>query len=155
VVDGDSPARLLTRLDRLARATGLGRDARLLYLTVDLPTGDVRFANAGGCSPLLLGQGFVDGARSAPIGPGADRVGGVLPLGPDTTLLLYTDGLVQNRVTTRAAGLERLRRAAARPAADLDELCDRVLTACTADGRRDDDICLLALRRQPTTVPAR
>ena len=44
--------------------------------------------------------------------------------------------------------------AAARPTAGLDDLCDRVLTACTADGRRDDDICLLALRRQPSAVPA-
>ena len=97
----------------------------------------------------------MDGARSDPLGPGTDRSEGTLQLGPDSALLLFTDGLVENRVTRRAAGLERLRRAAARPAVDLDDLCDHVLTVCTGDGRRDDDICLLALRRQPSAVPAR
>ena len=154
VVDGDSPAALVHRLDCLAESTGLGRHATLVYLAMNPSTGEVRFVNAGGCSPLLLGQGFVDGARSGPVGPGADRTEGTFRLGPESTLLLFTDGLVQSRVTTRASGLERLRRAAARPATSLEELCDRVLTACTADGRRDDDICLLALRRQPAAVPA-
>ncbi|HEX2048107.1 MAG TPA: SpoIIE family protein phosphatase [Acidimicrobiales bacterium] len=155
VLEGEAPAALVTRLDRLAATTGLGRDASLLYLVIDPPTGDVRYVNAGGCPPLLLGQGFVDGARSGPVGPGADRTEGTFRLDPESTLLLFTDGLVQSPVTSRGAGLERLRRAAARPPKSLDELCDRVLTACTADGRRDDDICLLALRRQPAAVPAR
>ena len=141
VVDGESPAALLGRVDRLATSTGLGRDARLLYLVLDPATGDVRVANAGGCPPLLVGHRFVEEPT--------------LHLGPESVLLLFTDGLVENRVTPRPAGLERLRRAAALPTDDLDELCDHVLTACTADGRRDDDICLVALRRQPAPVPAR
>lgn len=43
-------------------------------------------------------------------------------------------------------GMERLRRAATDGPFALGDPCDRVLDSCTADLRRDDDICLLAVR---------
>jgi hypothetical protein len=42
--------------------------------------------------------------------------------------------------------MERLRQVAADAPFALDALCDRVLSACTESLRRDDDICLLAVR---------
>ena len=116
VLDGDSPSGLLRHLDRLAEATGLGRHARLLYLFLRPTTGEVRYTNAGGCPPLLLdprlAQGrYVDSATGPPIGAGADvdRSENTLRLTVDSTMLLVTDGLVQARSSSRAAGLERLR----------------------------------------------
>ena len=151
VVEGDSPARVVGHLDRLAEAKGIGRHARLLYAVLD-PAGVVRFVNAGGCPPLLLepvhGGRFVDEVLSMPIGEaaGEERPEATLDLGLRSTLLLYTGGLVESRRVPRAIGMERLRQVAGEAPFALDALCDRVLSACTEDLRRDDDICLLAVR---------
>ena len=69
-----------------------------------------------------------------------------MQLGTGFTLLLFTDGLVESGTISRAAGMERLRRAAADGPDRLEDLCDHVLTVCTADLRRDDDISLLGVR---------
>ncbi len=146
-IEGDSPARVVSHLDRLAETTGLGRGARVLYLVLDGSA--VRFVNAGGCPPLLLdgvaGAAFVDAAMSGPVGEGGRREATV-ELRLRSTLLLYTGGLVESRRVPRAIGMERLRQVAGEAPFALDALCDRVLSACTEDLRRDDDICLLAVR---------
>ncbi|HJV08964.1 MAG TPA: SpoIIE family protein phosphatase [Acidimicrobiales bacterium] len=150
VMDGTAPAAVVGHLDRLARATGVGRDARLIYAVLD-PAGVVELVNAGGCPPLLLepiaGTRFVDDAMSVPVGEaGGDRPVATLDLGLRSTLLLYTGGLVESRKVPRAIGMERLRQVAGEAPFALDALCDRVLSACTDGLRRDDDICLLAVR---------
>ncbi|MGH9265893.1 MAG: PP2C family protein-serine/threonine phosphatase [Acidimicrobiales bacterium] len=153
VLDGHSPASLIGHLDRLAESTGLGGGARLTYAVLDPATGDARFVNAGGCPPLVVGPGapsgrFVEGGRSGPLGAasGADRREGTLRVPPQSTLLLFTDGLVESRSTPRATGMERLRRAAVGGPWDPEDLCDHVLRECTAELRRDDDISLLGVR---------
>lgn len=151
-LEGGSPTRVITQLDQLARTSGMGRGARLLYLVLDRRAGAVRFVNAGGCPPLLVdgvsGASFVDAAMSGPVGdqPAGERSEATLALGLRSTLLLYTGGLVESRRVPRAIGMERLRQVAAEAPFALDTLCDRVLTACTDALRRDDDICLLAVR---------
>jgi hypothetical protein len=146
-VEGHSPAQVMKDLDRLAATTGLGRGARVLYLVLEGST--VRYVNAGGCPPLLLdgvaGASFVDAALSGPVGDGP-RTEASLELGLRSTLLLYTGGLVESRRVPRAIGMERLRQVAADAPFALDAFCDRVLSACTDGLRRDDDICLLAVR---------
>lgn len=155
VLDGESPARLVRQLDRLAEATELGRKARLLYLTVQPATGEVRYCNAGGCPPLLSEDGvpypcFMDAVGGPALGAtGATRREGTTRLRPGATLLLYTDGLVESRTVSRPAGMERLRLAAADGSRELDDLCEHVLTICTGRLRRDDDICLVGMRVLP------
>jgi hypothetical protein len=146
-LEGDSPARVLSHLDRLAETTGLGAGARVVYLVLDGSV--VRFVNAGGCPPLLVdgvaGASFVDAAMSGPVGEHGHPEA-TLELGLRSTLLLYTAGLVESRRVPRAIGMERLRQVADEAPFALDALCDRVLSACTDGLRRDDDICLLAVR---------
>ncbi|MDQ3641461.1 MAG: serine/threonine-protein phosphatase, partial [Actinomycetota bacterium] len=161
VLDGDSPSRLLRHLDRLAEATGLGRQARLLYLLLQPATGEVRYASAGSCPPLLVDGSlpygrFVDIGGGSPLGAmtQADRYEGSLKLTADATMLLFTDGLVQSRSVSRAVGLERLRLAAAEGPQGLQDLCEHLLASCTARLRRDDDICLLGVRLVAGAVPA-
>src|SRR2546429_8465600 len=68
-------------------------------------------------------------------------------LWPGSTLLLYTDGLIEVRGASIDDGLARLHRAAAAdPNEDLDELVDRVLGEVTRGRPGGDDIALLALR---------
>jgi serine phosphatase RsbU (regulator of sigma subunit) len=148
-LDGTSPARVVEHLDRLASTTGLGKDARLGYLTVRPETGEVRVAGAGS-PPALIVEGrrgrYVEFGSGALVGANAARTEVSFDLATDEVLLLCTDGLLQHRKLSRDAGLERLKRAAMAGPPHLDELLDHVLAVCTADRRRDDDICLVGLR---------
>ncbi|MDQ4067986.1 MAG: SpoIIE family protein phosphatase [Actinomycetota bacterium] len=160
VVDGTSPFRLLGHLDRLAQATGTGHQARLLYLTLRPATGELRYANAGSCPPLLLNDGVPDGCfleatGGAPVGaPSAERQERAVYLTSGATLLLFSDGLVQSRTVPRDVGMDRLRRAASEGRDELDTLCEHVLATCSADLRRDDDICLLGVRLLASSTSA-
>ena len=153
VLEGDAPARMVHTLDRLAETTGLGRQARLLYLTVQPRTGEVTFSSAGSCPPLLLDAGvrggrFLDALDPTPLGttPTAARRETTLRVAAGSTLLLFTSGLVRSRTVSAEVGMERLLLASADGSGSLDELCEHVLTKCTDGLRRDDDICLLGVR---------
>ena len=110
-------------------------------------------ARAGHPPPLLLtpdgqaryleaGQGLVLGASWA---TGASRPDATLPLPPGSTLLLYTDGLIEIPGSDLDSGLVRLRRhALALAHAPLDTLCDELLARMPPGST--DDVALLALR---------
>jgi serine phosphatase RsbU (regulator of sigma subunit) len=160
ILEGTSPARLITHLDRLVAATGLGKGTTVLYIALHPFTGEMRLANAGHCPPLAVERDqcrFVGGALSGPLGmESAPRPEKTLRLGRPSTLLLFTDGLVRSHNRPMEDGLERLRRRAASDGAgSVDDLCDGVLKTCTAGLRPEEDISLLALRlpRRPEVVP--
>ena len=70
------------------------------------------------------------------------------PLTPGTTVVLYTDGLVERRRESIDEGLERLRRVAEEYAGvGPHQLGDALLGRLGAD--RDDDIALLLVRVEP------
>ncbi|MGW2682499.1 SpoIIE family protein phosphatase [Streptomyces sp. NPDC001414] len=98
------------------------------------PEGNARYLEAG--QGLILGTDLAgDGRR-----PSADHA-----LPPGSTLLFYTDGLVESPGSDLETGLGRLRRHALSLAHEpLDTLCDR-LTARIPPGSIDD-VALLALR---------
>jgi anti-sigma regulatory factor (Ser/Thr protein kinase) len=64
---------------------------------------------------------------------------------PGSTLLLFTDGLVEERGVSIRHGLARLMEEAGGAGEDLDELCDRLLAAFQGT-EVSDDIAMLALR---------
>ncbi|MEV4950151.1 SpoIIE family protein phosphatase [Streptomyces sp. NPDC053755] len=112
----------------------------------------LRWTNAGHPPPLLVGEdgsarfltpggGIMLGTRARL--PRADHVE-ALP--PRSTLLLYTDGLIESRTHTLDDGLARLRREAGRLAGrPLDAFCD-VLLERVRPADNDDDVAVLALR---------
>jgi len=158
VLDGQVPSKVLEHLDRLAEATGLGQGARLSYVKLEPATSTVKYASAGGCPPFHLEVGgrrgsFLSMDAGAPLGAaeGAPRTDATTLVSPGSTLLLFTEGLVQSGTVSRATGMERLRELAGGGPADIESLCDRVFTGCAGNVRRDDDICLLAVR-VPTNV---
>jgi hydrogenase maturation protease len=152
IQDGCFPGRALDHLDRLAGVTGLGRGAALVYVAYRPATGELRLSNAGNCPPLLLSTDgaarLLRDAAGPPLGgPGqGPRPQARCSVPEASTILLFTDGLVTTAAGSTADGLERLRRAASLQSPDLDGLCDHVLDACTSGVRRDDDLCLLAVR---------
>jgi serine phosphatase RsbU (regulator of sigma subunit) len=66
-------------------------------------------------------------------------------LEPGSALVLYTDGLVEQRGETLDAGLERLRAAVARQVLPPDELAQHVLDALDRSTGGSDDVALLVL----------
>ena len=63
-----------------------------------------------------------------------------------TTVLLYTDGVVEVRGEAIDEGLERLRALAERRARDVEALCDAIVERIVADGTARDDVAIIAVR---------
>ena len=154
LVDGPSPSAMIDRLQASWSLLGLQRMATALFAVLDPATGQLAIASAGHLPPLVVADGCAEllpvrpsrmlGAPPSP--PPAQEWAGVLPLG--ATMLLFTDGLVENRSADLDEGLALLLDAATRWAAcDPDELCDRLLADLTG-AHRADDIALLALTRR-------
>lgn len=84
-----------------------------------------------------------------PIGTGgldAPTAVGVLP--PGSSIVLYTDGLIERRGSDLQAGVDSLSKvlAAADPSYTAEQLCDHIVAQMISD-HRDDDTCVLVLRR--------
>jgi PAS domain S-box-containing protein len=153
--DGLRPAAGLVRLDTFTEQLGDRDFATALYLQLEPSSGEVRFANAGHLPPLLLEGGsarFLEGGRSIPLGiePSADRAEDTLTLEPGSTLLLYTDGLVEARSMPLGDGLARLLEAAANAPREPDVLLEHLLERLGAlDADRHDDVAVLAIQLEP------
>ncbi|MER7966135.1 SpoIIE family protein phosphatase [Streptomyces ardesiacus] len=132
--------------DGTAPVTG----ATCLYAIYDPVTGSCVIARAGHPPPALIGP---DGTVEFPEVPPGPPLGlGGLPfettelrLAEGSRLVLYTDGLVEDRAHDIDVGLEHLRRALETAGETPEETCRTVLDARLPD-RPGDDIALLVAR---------
>jgi PAS domain S-box-containing protein len=145
------PGIVVEKLDTLVQSLEQGRMATLLYLVVDADLTRIRFASAGHLPPLVVPPDgnayYVEEAASVPLGvmPGGyDEA--TLEIEPGTTLVLYTDGLVEERGEPIDDGLERMRQAVMSGPDDPEELCDHVLRAMGRADRAADDVAMFVLR---------
>jgi serine phosphatase RsbU (regulator of sigma subunit) len=151
---GAAPDQVLTRTDRDLADLHASRFVSCLYAHLDLARHQVTLASAGHPPPLLrhpdnrahpvdvrpgppLGLGF--GTPSYPLT--------TLPLGPETLLALYTDGLVEvpgTDITQTIADLaQHLSESSDLP---LHQLVDRLVRHTRRTNRHTDDIAVLLLR---------
>ncbi|MGW0084073.1 PP2C family protein-serine/threonine phosphatase [Streptomyces sp. NPDC003393] len=160
---GEPPGRLVSRLDRALTAFDDPPTATLVLGRIEHGEGGqygFRWSNAGHLPPLLVGADgsthYLAPARHGiPVGIDASvsRFTHEHPLPPGSTLLLFTDGLVERRDQDIDTGLDDLAEQSARLAtAPLEELCDTLISR----NRQvfDDDVAVLALRT-PVDDPAR
>jgi len=148
-----APHQVLAGLDAIAHRLGVTDLATAVYARVEgRPGGNFRltWANAGHPPPLVV---YVDGESRYLDEPSGLLLGlgegvhtdGVAMLPALSTLLLYTDGLVESRHLPIDEGMARLRAAAETAAGwPLDLLCQHVLTELA--GEAEDDVTLLAMR---------
>ncbi|MDK3255257.1 SpoIIE family protein phosphatase [Blastococcus capsensis] len=120
----------------------------------------MRWANAGHLPPLVIEPGGTvaeptdrTGDLLLGVDAGVVRREWVVTLQRGSTVLLYTDGLVERRDSDLDAGILRLREAlvelAGLPLEDLlDELLERLV-----HGRPEDDVALVAVRLHPQDRP--
>jgi serine phosphatase RsbU (regulator of sigma subunit) len=76
----------------------------------------------------------------------AEYEAGTVQLEPGGALLLYSDGLVEERRSSWEERLERVLETASGPVTSLDGLCDRLLRSVSA---RADDTTVLAVGWTP------
>lgn len=145
-----------TVLNRLAEQYARSNErhfATVCCATIEPVTGRIVVASAGHPPPLFVSRGMarlLSVRPGPPIGVSSHRYRPTIEIAVDeTTLLLYTDGLIERRGEVLGEGLSRLLDAAT-PAAPLDALCDRVLSELVPGGAHDD-VALLAVSVRPTT----
>ncbi|MEU9496722.1 SpoIIE family protein phosphatase [Streptomyces sp. NPDC048215] len=161
----EPPSLIIRRLDEAMTHTSDAPMATCVFARIEGPEGgprQLRWVNAGHPPPLLVtadgrtsfleaGHGPLLGLSSAlHLGLGWPDARADLP--PRSTLLLYTDGLVESRTRDIEAGLDSLRRhASALADRDIEDFLDELLDRIDPSG---DDVALLALRVPQTGVGA-
>jgi PAS domain S-box-containing protein len=151
---GDALAKLNEFAFLAADASAAGRAfATVLVAFVDAEARKLIYASAGHPTPLLVTRegaaSYLEGRPGPPIGAmeSARYTTAEVQLDAGTTLLLYTDGLVERRERGLAEGLEELARVAGELAATpVDELCEQVLQRMLRESESADDVALLAIR---------
>ncbi|MFE5813160.1 SpoIIE family protein phosphatase [Streptomyces sp. NPDC056479] len=155
-MEGAGPAQVLARLDAYLQSLGTERFATCLYAVYDPHRHRLRYAASGHLPPLLIAAdtAYLELAPAPPLGLGSTPVDREVAFPPGTSLLLYTDGLVENRSLSLDGCLEALRRtcgtlpAAART--DPQQITERALELLNTPDRVDDDTALLAATAEPT-----
>ncbi|WP_214401777.1 SpoIIE family protein phosphatase [Pseudonocardia lacus] len=148
-IDGHGPAAIQRRLERVLRHYHRREYATLCLLLIDAERSEMSVATAGHPPPLLVGD---DDAHYAPVAGPMLGVGlehpdeTVLPLAGVRTLVLVTDGMLEDRPTDIDAAMERLRTWPTL-GSDPEDLCDDLLA--NFGRNRADDIALLVLRLTP------
>ncbi|MGH2755621.1 MAG: PP2C family protein-serine/threonine phosphatase [Actinomycetota bacterium] len=161
---GAGPKRVIESANKTLRdATDPDSFTTLIYLTLDLRTGEVRWLNMGHPSPFVLRTSseeasgyFVEGPRNKALGwfdePGLAET--VLGLEPHDRLIVFTDGFVEAKSSDgELFGEDRLaelllRLAPLDPATLEDELIGEVERFAT--GKLGDDLTMLVVEYQGT-----
>jgi PAS domain S-box-containing protein len=156
----DGPAQVLADLDRFAEGLKGAQASTVFCAIIDAAAGTVTYSSAGHPPAILAHPGgtqaqLLDRATAVPLAVPyrGVRTESTIALRPGSTLLFYTDGLVERRRERLEAGI--------RKAADIlqqnadntpDELADRVLAALAPAGGSGDDILVLTYRQPPTPL---
>jgi serine phosphatase RsbU (regulator of sigma subunit)/integral membrane sensor domain MASE1/anti-sigma regulatory factor (Ser/Thr protein kinase) len=154
-----APASVMRGVHQLASQLPIPEMATLLYLVYDPATRRLRYTNAGHPPPLVVDADrsrYLRKALGPPIAVTADPTytEATYDLPAGSTLLMFTDGLVERRGKSIWQGLARLRsevEPAAVPVpeqdpADLDSLCDTLLASLLDRDHVADDVALVAMR---------
>jgi serine phosphatase RsbU (regulator of sigma subunit)/anti-sigma regulatory factor (Ser/Thr protein kinase)/CheY-like chemotaxis protein len=150
----DDTAELLTRLDRFAAGIPEADLATVICALIDPGSGEVLYSSAGHLPALVVrprGETeLLDGGRGFPLGvdAAAPRQQGAARLETGSTLMLFTDGVVEARDQPIDVGIERLRHAAGRRwASEPERACDEIVGELV--DRPGDDAALVCLRLVP------
>jgi signal transduction histidine kinase/CheY-like chemotaxis protein len=155
-LEGAGPAQVLTRLDAYLQSLATDRFATCLYAVYDPNQHRLRYAASGHLPPLLIAAdtAYLELPPALPLGLGSTPADHEVAFPPGTGLLLYTDGLVENRALSLDDGLTALRRTCATlpPTARSDphRITQRALELLNTPDRVDDDAALLAATAEPS-----
>ncbi len=154
LLTGAEPARLLEELDAVAELIPDAFCTTVFLAVLDTDSGEFFYSCAGHPPAILAPPHSVpaqlDDARSMPLAVQrkASRPQSSLVLPPGSTLMLYTDGLVERRDVTLDEGIMRLSETvAAGMSLDADAVADSALSEMAPPGGYDDDIAIVVYRQ--------
>jgi serine phosphatase RsbU (regulator of sigma subunit) len=156
LMEGHALPAVIRRLNQLLVAMGRARSATAAIFLLDVGGDEMRAVSAGHLPALLLAPGepprFVVEAGAPPLGVhlSPDCASSTVPFVRGSSLVLYTDGLVERRDESIDDQLERF-------AATVGEvsrqdglpLADRVFAALSGRLPVEDDVALLAVESLP------
>jgi len=142
------PVSVLTKLSDYVNQGPHDYFATMLCAIVDLGDASLTIASAGHPPPLLMtgGRGrYLDVSPGVPIGVRrtAPYASSRLTVAPNSTLVAFTDGLVERRGEVIDAGLDRLRIIADRQTLPVEDLGGRLASDLATDEHHDDTAILI------------
>ncbi len=148
---------ILTEFDRKVAQLGLDRLATCLLAVMDPRAGTCTAASAGHLPPAVLRPGGSIEVLWLPAGPPIGTgLGGyeslTVRMDRGTTLLLYTDGLVERRGTDIDVSVRALEALSLPADGPLDDMLDTFLARLT-NGAYEDDVAILAARQRDEDGP--
>ena len=145
------PVDLLTLLDDTVQKGTTMQYATCVYAVCNVVTRECSIVSAGHPPPLLRhADGTTEVVAVEPGVPLGVAIGDPefavteLLLPQDSTLVLYTDGLIEHRGEDIDVGIETLRAVLAPEAASAHDLCERVATGLCHSAAEDDLAVLMA-----------
>ena len=137
------PASVLAQLSDFVNSAPHDYFATMLCALVDVRAHRLTVASAGHMPPLLIGAAggqFVEFDANVPIGVvrKSPYLESTVSVGPNTTLIAFTDGLVERRGEILDIGLARLREAAAQTVLPLEDLLIKLSNRLAFEGHNDD-----------------
>ena len=151
--EGHEPAAVMSRTNRLMADLDPGVFATCAIVMLDLRSSRTQMVLAGHPPPVRLSADGSAAALVAPVGPPLGVISdeeyepGIVRLGRGDTVVLFTDGLVEDSARTFDVGLASvLATLRATRTEDLEELADRLLEDNVDADHRSDDVALLVVR---------
>jgi len=131
VVDPE-PAMVFSKVDAFFHLADLSQFVTVLYFLIETESGVLHVGNAGHLPPIVLD---------------AEGIATTISVSPGASVLVITDGLVERRGEDIDVGIGRILEATdGESFANLEQLIKRAIEA-TAPATHDDDVTILALRR--------
>ncbi|WP_405983047.1 SpoIIE family protein phosphatase [Streptomyces sp. NBC_00158] len=150
------PHEVLQLLDGLAAEIDASQIATCVYAVHDPNEGLLAYASAGHLPILVRDEDGTVRRAADPTGPPLGTGGwlhssGTIALGPGSTAVLYTDGLVERRGEDIDEGVAALERALAGAQGTPAIICDRLMRALGVDADHDDDVAVMVLQQPART----
>ncbi len=159
LLTGAEPAKLLEELDAVAELIPNAFCTTVFLAILDTESGEFSYSCAGHLPAVLAAPGkahtLITDARSVPLAVqrrhSRPQASVILP--PGSTLMLYTDGLVERRDVTLDDGIEHLGATVAGGMhLTADDVADAALTELAPPDGYDDDIAIVVYRQPYPTL---
>jgi len=156
---GAGPAQLLAELDAVAARIPGAMCTTVCAAILDPERGVLRYSNAGHMPPVLAAPGakgrLLEGGRAVPLATfdTPQRPEATTTLEPGSTLVLFTDGLVEQRGIDIDLRFDELADELSGAAEDLPrEVADAVLSRLRPAAGYDDDVAMVVYRQPPRAL---
>jgi anti-sigma regulatory factor (Ser/Thr protein kinase)/PAS domain-containing protein len=159
LLGGAGPAQLLAELDTVASRIPGAMCTTVCAAVLDPVRGLVRYSSAGHMPPILADVGrpgrLLEGGRAVPLATfdTPRRPEATTALSPGSTLVLFTDGLVEQRGVDIDDSFAKISAVLADTAARLPrEVADAVLSRLRPAAGYDDDVAMVVYRQPPAPL---